>query len=104
MSLRNVMWEGHRMMVGGYRDAIIKMRTADEKVERPILDEDYIAELERRISLSLKTGDFIKVSYYFSGYIRSLEGKALRIKYNRLELYTECGVKAVYLGDLVGIE
>lgn len=99
---KNIMWESHRMILPEVREEL-KKRNIIEKIPKPILTEDYIQELIIKLQECFKAGISAEFNYYYSGYIRTIEGKILKIHDYYMSIFTETGTKIIYLENLLDI-
>lgn len=66
----NVRWESMRMMIPEHVKALRQHARDRQKIERPELCEDDIAEIEHELRLAIKKYEMIEMSYYKDGFIK----------------------------------
>src|SRR5699024_10817966 len=76
------------------------------KVEKPILSDDQLSELNDTLVFKMFHDPVTSVSYYEDGYIKNIEGYIHKVdNYERLlYLYEETIVRKVNLKDIVEIK
>jgi hypothetical protein len=76
----NLRWESSKMMLPEHVEAINKHNFDKLRIEQPVLDEQEIEEIGRKIGESLENHSPISVSYYQSGFINEMKGIVTKLE------------------------
>jgi hypothetical protein len=79
----NLRWESSRMMLPEHVEALNRHKVDKLRIEQPVLDEQEIEEIGRRLGESLENHSPVSVSYFQSGFIHEMKGIV-----TKLELYS----------------
>jgi hypothetical protein len=75
----NLRWESSRMMLPEHVEAIKRHRVDLQRISQPILDEQEIEEISRKLGESLSEYAPISISLYRQGFIEELSGIVQKI-------------------------
>lgn len=66
----NMRYESMRMILPEQRKALQQMEVDRQKVPRPYLSEDELAEIQQTLLHVIKTREFVEIRYYRDGFIK----------------------------------
>ncbi|RYL94658.1 YolD-like family protein [Sporolactobacillus sp. THM19-2] len=103
---QNLRWESSRMMLPEHVQALRNHLRDNEKIERPLLDEQEREEIGQKIARAAAGKIPATVSYYKDGFIRKMSGQ-LRLPdgpFREIEISDHFGVSwKVAFRDITGI-
>ncbi|WP_100488735.1 YolD-like family protein [Sporolactobacillus pectinivorans] len=70
----NMRWESSRMMLPEHVQALRKHFRNNEKISRPLLDEQEWEEIGRTINIAIAEARPVSVRYYKNGFIETMTG------------------------------
>ncbi|SHN18855.1 YolD-like family protein [Gracilibacillus kekensis] len=79
----------------------------ERPVEKPILSEDYLLEMEYSLQKAIRVKQKIKIEYHSAGKLKAFFGKIDKIKNNQtsvIRLYNEQEHRVIQLKDVVAVE
>jgi hypothetical protein len=76
----NLRWESSRMMLPEHVEAINQHNVDKLKIKQPILGEQQIEEIGRKLGESLENHSPVSVSYYQSGFINEMKGIVTKLE------------------------
>jgi YolD-like protein. len=66
----NMRWESSRMMLPEHIQALRQHEIDKQKIERPVLSDDELADIQNTLQKVIKTHEFVEINYYRDGFIR----------------------------------
>ncbi|WP_058307627.1 YolD-like family protein [Gracilibacillus massiliensis] len=79
----------------------------DPPVEKPILSEDYLLEMEYTLQKAVSVKEKVEIEYYSGGNVKVFIGEIDKIKHNQppvLLLRNEHEHKTIQLNDVLAVE
>ncbi|WP_010630355.1 YolD-like family protein [Sporolactobacillus vineae] len=70
----NMRWESSRMILPEHVQALRQHLHTLQKTDRPQLDEQEMAEINRMLRIAAEEGRAVTVRYYKDGFIRAVHG------------------------------
>lgn len=102
-SSKNVIWEMHRMILPDVVREIAKERRKKQQVEKPVLAEDKLQEMEHSITESMALGRPVKLTFYQGGIIKSIIGLPQRVKGRQLLVWHSSGQVSIPMKDVLDV-
>lgn len=82
----NKLWEGSRMFLPEHKQALINWRKEQEKVTKPLLDEQELEVLNRTLHTAFVQQAPLTITYYKEGHLLEIVGYVDKFFENRKEL------------------
>jgi hypothetical protein len=103
MDRGNKLWESHRMMSPEMREIIQERKK--EPIPKPLLSEDYLAELEQRIRYAQGFQKSLLITYYACDQIHELVAFSFRVLQDVVECNFENGRKRkIGFSEIIDVE
>ncbi len=101
----NLIWESSRMMLPEHKARIREHDLTPPPQVRPILSEDQLTEINRRLSITINTKAYVTLTYYKNKQHLSVTGTHLQLlNATTLEIETNKGYDHIPLKDIIGID
>ncbi|PWK15595.1 YolD-like family protein [Tumebacillus permanentifrigoris] len=99
------LWEGHRMIIPEHRARMLDQEAHQARsVERPVLDEDALEEMQRTVQEAMSRGSMLTLQVYQDTRVNEITMVPKWLHVDLLKGYGVDGaLRAVELGDIVGI-
>ncbi|MDA3129110.1 YolD-like family protein [Aliibacillus thermotolerans] len=82
----NKLWEGSRMFLPEHKQALIDWQKEQQKVTKPILDEQELDVLNRTLHTALVQQASLRITYYEEGHLLEIVGYVDKFFESRKEL------------------
>jgi len=100
---KNIIWQMHRLMLPEVTDTIHRKKEKQQLVEKPLLAEERLEELERNLRASLDSARPARFTYYRAGVIKSIVGVPIKVKGSYLVILDQLNELYIPLKDLLDI-
>lgn len=75
----NKLWESHRMFLPEHKEALFKRKREIKKINKPLLDEDALEQLQLQLVTILHQNVVSRFTYYEDGQLFTMDGQVAKI-------------------------
>lgn len=75
----NKLWESYRMFLPEHKEALFKRKREIKRIEKPLLDEDALEQLQLQLVTILHQNSISRFTYYEDGQLFSVDGQVAKI-------------------------
>lgn len=101
----NLMWEGSRMILPEHRAALKQYNYEKQRIDRPMLDEQYLQDLEYMLKEAQQRGRLLRITVFGEFGSRTVKCKITSIDNYRGQLIVSSGYDSerISIKDIIGI-
>ncbi|WP_153465162.1 YolD-like family protein [Sediminibacillus terrae] len=99
----NIKWEASKMMLPEHQAMLQAWYESEEDVEKPILSDDQVYQIERTLHKAMASGALVDIQYYEDMRIRVIDGQIRGIVMEQLEVETSDGIDYLMPSEIVDV-